>query len=144
MNINLKNYESPMEATYHPEVDDTPTLDDDETSKYRMLVGSVNWTVTLVRFDVYYATQTLARYMVTPREGHKKAMLRVFGYLKHKAKGKIVLDVRKTMGGPGKVDLSAWKEFYHDAKEEIPKDPEPKGKSVSTTIYKDADYASDL
>ena len=109
-----------------------------------MLVGCANWTVTLGRFDVYYATQTLARYMVMPREGHKKAMLRLFGYLKNKAKGKIVLDIRKTTNNPEEVDLSAWKEYYHDATEEIPDDPVPKGNSVKTTIYKDADHASDL
>ena len=43
--VTLRNYESPMEAKYHPELDESPTLDEAET-------------VTLGRFDVYYATQT--------------------------------------------------------------------------------------
>ena len=54
----------------------------DEVSKYRMLIGSMNWAVTLGRFDVYYAAATMARYSIAPREGHLKTVLRVFGYLK--------------------------------------------------------------
>ena len=40
-----------------------------------------------------------------------------------------------------------WKEFYPDAKEEIPDEqdmPPPKGDPVCITAYKDADHAHDM
>ena len=78
-----------MRGGYHPELDKSDLLVGDEISKYRMLVGSANWTVTLGRFDVHYGVSTLGRYSFAPREGHLKAMLRLFGYLKHHMKRQI-------------------------------------------------------
>ena len=46
----------------------------------------------LGRFDVMFAMVTMARFSQIPREGHLKAMLRVFGYLKGYAKGRIEVD----------------------------------------------------
>ena len=40
--ITLKNYHSPLEGGYHPELDDSNYLNDEEISKYRMLVGSMS------------------------------------------------------------------------------------------------------
>ena len=77
----LRNYNTPLEAGYHPELDDSELLDDDDTTKYRMLTGSLNWAVTIGRVDVMFAATTMARYNHAPRSGHLKVMLRVFGYL---------------------------------------------------------------
>ena len=87
--ITLKNYHSPLEGGYHPELDESNYLSDEEISKYRMLVGSMSWAVTIGRFDVMFASITMARYNAMPREGHLKTCLRVFGYLKHHQKGAI-------------------------------------------------------
>ena len=43
----LKNYGSPLEGGYHPELDKSDLLVGDEVSHYRMLLGSANWAVTL-------------------------------------------------------------------------------------------------
>ena len=56
------------------------------------MVGSLNWTITIGRFDIQYAGTTLARYSHAPREGHLKAVIRVFGYLKKFHKGKLLID----------------------------------------------------
>jgi hypothetical protein len=77
MEWRLRNYGSPMDPKYHPELDETPQLGIDEHAKYRMMVGCLNWLVTLGRWDVFYAAQTLARYCQAPREGHLQAMQRV-------------------------------------------------------------------
>jgi len=63
-----------------------------ETALYRGLVGSANWAVTLGRFDIQYATQTMSRYSMGHKKGHLNAMKWVFGYLKKFPKGKIVID----------------------------------------------------
>ena len=87
--ITLRNYHSPLEGGYHPELDETDLVDEVGISQYRMLIGSLNWAVTLGRFDVMFSAITMARYSSMPREGHLKVCLRVFGYLKHHSKGTI-------------------------------------------------------
>ena len=45
--VDLRNYGSPLEGGYHPELDTTDLLPEDQVSRYRMLIGSANWAVTL-------------------------------------------------------------------------------------------------
>src|SRR5688500_14503421 len=81
-----------------------------------------------------------------PREGHYLALQRVFGYLRQRPYGKILIDVndipvRENLDLKGKAD---WSEFYPDATEDLPLNrPEPKGKSVTFTSFVDADHARD-
>ena len=70
----FKNYKSPMAEEYHPEEDSTPLLDSQGISKYRSLIGTANWVVTLGRFDIAYAVNNMSRYNNAPREGHLKAV----------------------------------------------------------------------
>jgi hypothetical protein len=60
----FKKCSTPMMETYHPELDDTPLLNDINHSKYRAMIGSANWVITLGRLDVSYATNTLTRYSI--------------------------------------------------------------------------------
>ena len=76
-----KSYKTPMADEYHAEMDETEMCTPLEASKYRSLIGSANWVVALGRFDIAYATSTLARYSTLPRKGHYKAAQRIFGYL---------------------------------------------------------------
>ena len=43
LGIRLKNYSSPMEAEYHPELEASPALGEHDHSIYRMLVGLAQW-----------------------------------------------------------------------------------------------------
>jgi hypothetical protein len=134
-----------MSPDYHPEVDDISFLSDEDASKFRSIIGSLNWLITLGRFDVLYATNTLSRFSMAPREGHLKAALRILSYVKTFCKGRIIVDnsypERKVTEG----DQPKWQEFYPDAEEELPHDmPEPRGKSVRIMVYLDADHAHDL
>jgi hypothetical protein len=67
LDISLKNYGSPLEVGDHPELDDTDLLFGEEISLYQMLIGCAQWAVTIGRFDIQYATNTLARYAAQPR-----------------------------------------------------------------------------
>ena len=56
---------------------------------------------------------------MAPREGHFKAMTRVFGYARQRPRGRILIDtsqpkVRENIGEPKEYD---WMEFYPDAVE---------------------------
>ncbi len=78
----FRKAKSPMMAEYHPEVEDTDLLDATMASKYRGIIGSLNWIVTLGRLDIVYATNTLARFSMAPRTGHLNAAKRILGYLR--------------------------------------------------------------
>ena len=56
------------------------------------MIGSLNWLITIGRFDIQYAVTTLARYSHAPREGHLKAVLRIMGYVKKFSKAKLTID----------------------------------------------------
>ena len=142
-NMNFKSIKTPMAADYHPEVDDTPLLSDDDASKYRSIIGSMNWLITLGRFDILYDTNTLSRIAMAPREGHLRAAFRILSYIKTFPKGRIIFDTSY----PTKIesDEPNWKEFYPDAVEELPYNMlKPRGKPVRIIIYVDADHAHDV
>ena len=58
MGWHLKGYNNPMDPNYHPEIDDSNFLVGEDVSKYRMMVGSLNWLVTLGRYDIHYTVST--------------------------------------------------------------------------------------
>jgi len=143
--VKLRNYGSPLEAGYHPEIDETPLLSPNEVTKYRMLIGCAQWAVTLGRYDVMFAVSTMARYSAAPREGHLKTMLRAFGYLKHYCRGRIVFDTREPEHKNVEKLEHNWEELYPNASEEMPPNmPEPKGNAVHIDTWFDADHAHDL
>ncbi len=126
-------------------MDQTPLLNEKQASLYRALIGSANWVITLGHFDVNYATNSLARFSMAPREGHMDAMKRIFGYLKKYHRGCLLMD-------PNLMDWSqypttedhTWTEMYPNAHEETPYDmPVPKGKPVQITCFMDTDHAHD-
>ncbi|HEY9297802.1 MAG TPA: reverse transcriptase domain-containing protein, partial [Phormidium sp.] len=139
-------WNTPFGEDYHAELDETPLVPSEKISLYQSLLGSANWVITLGRFDICYAINTLSRYAMAPREGHMKAMMRVFGYLRQRPKGKILVDVgephvRKSIEPIKNQD---WMEFYPDAVEYVPPDrPKPRGKLCTLTCYVDADHARD-
>lgn len=100
--------------TLHPEIDDFPILNPTHHSKFRSLVGCANWLVTLGRFDVVYAVNTVSSFSMQSRECHFKGMIRIFGYLKKLRKGKITID-------PNYPDhsLHPTQTFFHQQKEKL-------------------------
>ena len=59
METSLRHYTHPLDPKYHPELDEGPFLVGDNISKYRTMVGSLNWLVTLGRHDIMYSANTL-------------------------------------------------------------------------------------
>ena len=45
-------FDTPMSDLLHPEIDDSPLLDETRHSQFRSLVGCANWLVILGRFDI--------------------------------------------------------------------------------------------
>jgi hypothetical protein len=136
---------TPLEPDYHPEIDETPLIDDDRANYYQSLIGILLWACQLGRIDIAQETGLMARFGAIPREGHFKAVIRMFTYLKKHLKSRLVYD-------PRIVDMSDipfakcnWEEQYPDAEEPIPHDmPEPLGNPVKITVFCDASHADCL
>ena len=133
----------PMAEQDHPELDDSALCSPDDASKFRSLIGSANWIITLGRFDIAYAVQSLARFGMIPRVGHLKRMIKVFGYLKTRPNGKLICDCSYPDHSKYEtIPHQNWQDFYPGAEEELPPDmPTPYGKTARITCYVDADHA---
>jgi hypothetical protein len=94
-------------------------LSEDEHRKFQMLIGMLNWIVTIGRFDVAYATASLSQFTAAPRKGHlERALRRVWGYLKRRSNQQLMVD----SGDEELLDydfMEEFKEQYLDAHEEI-------------------------
>ena len=146
LEITMKNYGSPMETGDHPEVDDTDLLYGTDITMYQMLIGCAQWAVTLGRYDVQYATNTLARFGSAPREGHIRRAIRIFGYLKHNNKGRILFDIAEPDTSRVEFKDNDWIDLYPDAEEAIPANaPLPMNdRKVRILVIMDASHAADL
>ena len=142
-------YQCPMEKDYHPELDDTPLCSPDDVAKYQSLIGALQWTISLCRFDIAHAVMTMSRFRNAPRIGHLENLKRVVGYMKKFPHAAIrfrtgIPDHEATYGNDP-VKYSWMETVYGSPTEEIPPNaPVPKGKSVRTTTYVDANLLHDL
>ena len=143
----IRLWESPMLEGDHPEEDLTDLLNDKGATLFRAIIGSLNWVVTLGRFDVMYATNTLARFSMQPRVGHLDRAFRVIGYLKRYPNGRLLVNPNAfdlDVLGAAPKQWETWKEFYPDVELPTPDDPPPllqNNNKVQVSIFVDADHA---
>ena len=145
MEWTLRSYMSPEDPNYSPELDETPLLGLEHHSQYRMIIGSLNWLVTLGRYDIYHAASTMARYGMAPREGHLNATKCILGYLRAYLKISIHYDARRPDFSHYKTTTYNWFQSYPEAQETLPHNmPEPRGQLVKLWGYFDASHTSCL
>jgi hypothetical protein len=51
----IKAIKTPLSEGYHPEVDDSPLCTEDDSAKYKSIIGSCIWIIVLGRFYKAYA-----------------------------------------------------------------------------------------
>ena len=73
----LKSIKTPLSEGYHPEVDNTPIDTEEDSAKYRSIIGCSIWIIVLGRFDIAYATSAMSRFNISPREGHLNSVKRI-------------------------------------------------------------------
>ena len=73
---------SPLEKNDHPKLDTSPLLDEEGIAHYQSMVGSMQWLVTLARFDIATAMMTLSCYQAAPRQRHLDRMKCLYGYVR--------------------------------------------------------------
>jgi len=65
-----KEVTAPLDPGDHPELDTSPELDEDGCKKYQSMIGSLQWAISLGRFDIATAVMTMSSFRAAPREGH--------------------------------------------------------------------------
>ena len=73
--------QSPLEKGDHPELDDSPLLDGDGMAKCQSLIGTLQWCITLGRFDIATAVMSMSSFRVAPRQGHMDRVKCICGCL---------------------------------------------------------------
>jgi len=127
----IHEFKTPMEVTYHLELETTPFLSPKEASLYCGLIGSANRVITQGCFDIHCAVNSLSRFAMAPREGHLQAIKQVFGYLKHCNNGKLLINANMRDWSSFKQEMHNWQELYPNAIEELPIGV-PKAKGLKT------------
>ncbi len=80
---------SPLKKGDHPELDASELLDLEGMKIYQSLIGGLQWTIQIGRFDVATATMTMSRFRAVPRQGHMDRVKRIIGYLRKMKHGVI-------------------------------------------------------
>ena len=139
--------QSPLVENDHPELDTTEFLDEEGTSQYQSLIGSLQWLISIGRWDIQTAVMSLSSFRAAPRRGHLERAKRIYGYVcnfKH-----FTLKFRTEEPDMSYFDENAkadWSNsIYGEHPEEIPLDaPKPLGKKVTLIHYFDANLMHDV
>jgi hypothetical protein len=62
-----KEYASPLEKGDHPELDTSELCTTEQIAQYQSMIRSLQWIVTIGRFDVHTAVMTLSGFCIAPR-----------------------------------------------------------------------------
>jgi len=65
-----QNVTSPLEKGDHPELDMSDKLDTNGIKNYQLLIGALQWSMSLGRMDITTAIMTMSGFRVAPRKGH--------------------------------------------------------------------------
>jgi len=134
-----------LEPGDHPEVDESPLLDQEGIKIYWQLIGEMQWAVALGRIDIMNGTITMSRFRHAPRQGHLDRLKRIYCFLRNYKKTAIKFNVEMPNYSRFKIECPNWGHIYHPCQEELPSDmPEPRGKPVMTTTFVDANLLHDL
>jgi hypothetical protein len=98
-------------------------------------------------FDIQMGVPSMSSYRAAPRRGHLDRLKRIYGYINLNSHGAILSRINipdhESQSMPTQYDWSAT--VYGTAKEGLPSDmPTPKGKTMRTTTYQDANIHHDM
>ena len=144
----LYPHKVPLPADCHPEVDDSPLLDDKQTKLFQMLIETIQWVCVMGRIDICFAVSSLSRFLVNPHQNHLKLALNIMGYLKNHPNRRLVADSRALNVDPELRQNNFHPDFledYPDAEEELPPDLPPTfGAELETSIFFDSNHAHNI
>ena len=72
-----ESHQSPLQKGDHPELETTAFLDDEGIEIYQSLIGTMQWAISIGRWDIQCAVMSLSSYRVQPQVGHLEHTKRV-------------------------------------------------------------------
>jgi hypothetical protein len=150
LNKKIEKESTPNRVVWHPEMDDSPLLNDKFRNKYQQLIGMGVWLSTIGCIDITFAIMTLSRFNHNPTEGHLKEITRVFSYLKKYPKRCMMinnsyldLNITEHMHGKNEQFRKDMIKYYPDTiLEDDPMYPPAISKPIQLTIFVDSDLAT--
>ena len=141
-------YLSPSLAKDHPELDTTESCLSQEVIQFQSLIGALQWTISLCRFDIAHAVMSLSRYKNSPLKGHLDRAKRIVGYLRKYPHACIRfrtgIPYHEEQYGEQPPSHDWMHSVYGSPKEQLPPNaPEPRGNPVRTTTFVDANLMHD-
>lgn len=137
----------PMSPEAHPELDDSPLLKEEGIRHFQHIIGVSQWLINTGRFDIQYATCSLSRFSIAPREGHLDMAKRIFGYLRKYPKKGYVINPDPPTIDLEYEDVSVHTDYgyqYDYFREDLdPRFPEPLVPELDINIFCDSDHAHD-
>lgn len=143
----VKKESIPMKPKAHPEIDDSPFLDDEGIKQYQHIVGVCQWLVVAGRFDINYTVSSLSRFSIAPRQGHLLLARQLMGYLRKYPKRGYVINPAP-LHVPTDYEIVAIKEdfgyqYTYFQEEMDPRFPKPLTKELDINFFVDADHGHD-
>ena len=141
-----KLYWSPLEQGDHPEIDTTEELDEKGIKLYQSMISSLQWAISLGRFDISTAVMTLSSFRALPRQGHLTRAKRVYGYLAIFKNSAICIWTDMPNYENLKIKDCDWQTTTYGKIEEIIPSyiPPPLGNTIRLTTYVDANLFHDI
>ena len=138
--------DAPAPSHFHPKLDESNFLPEDEMQLYQSYIGILHWAIELGHIDLAHTDATLAKFMTAPCKGHMTAIIRAFAYVKKHLQSKIIFDYEKCDWSDIHWVSGDWSDFYPDIKGEQlpPRMPEPRGAAIQINMWCDAAHATDL
>jgi hypothetical protein len=92
---------------------------EEDSGKYRSIIGYCIWIIVLGRFDIAFATSSMSRFNMLPREGHLRAAKRILALIDKFSNGRIKIDKTYPNHSTYPIeDHPNWKDFYPDSEED--------------------------
>ena len=143
----LKKENIPMSPDAHPELDDSPLLNEVGIRHFQHIIGIAQWLITTGRFNIHYATCSLSRFSVAPREGQLIMARKIFGYLKKYPKRGYMINPDPPSIDIAFEDIKVEQDYGHQydyfQEDMDPRFPEPLIEELDLNIFCDSDHAHD-
>ena len=68
----LLNVKAPHEKNDHPELDNTELCNEEQITKYKYMIGQLQWAVTLGRFDILPHVMNMSQFRPALNIGHTR------------------------------------------------------------------------
>ena len=141
----LRKENVPMAPNDHPELDDSPMLDEDGRRHYQSNIGICQWICTSGRLDIAFAVSSLSRFSQSPRENHLRRTEKILGYLKKYAKRGYIVDPRDPILNVkfDKIEADFGNQYSDFVEETDSRLPALRMKELSLNIFVDSNHGHD-